>query len=81
MDRLGAWEYWKSGVDGANAFVLFRACRDQIDEKRLRDRASEEGFQKALDALRRFDEEWARENPDAAALEDWANRGPGTEDE
>mgnify|MGYP000331982351 CR=1 FL=1 len=29
MDRLGAWAYWKSGIDGANAFLLYRGLRRQ----------------------------------------------------
>ena len=51
VDRLGAWQYWKSGVDGANAFVLYRACRRMINGRRLKSRAREEGFSVALEAL------------------------------
>jgi len=76
VDRLGAWDYWKSGVDGANALLLFRACRDEIDDDRLSCRALEEGFGVALESLRAFDSKWGTIDPDPAALAAWANRGP-----
>jgi len=76
VDRLGAWAYWKSGVDGANAFVLLRTCRDEIDHDRLARRANETGFQEALESLRTFDTKWSESDPDADSLETWANNGP-----
>jgi len=81
VDRLGAWEYWKSGVDGANAFVLFRTCRDEVDHERLQVRAAEEGFEAALRALLVFDKEWPSSDPDDETLEEWANRGPAKVDQ
>ena len=79
VDRLGAWAYWKSGIDGANAFLLYRICRDEIDEKRLTRRAREAGFEPALVALREFDRKWAETDPDPDILADWANKGPREE--
>lgn len=79
VDRLGAWAYWKSGVDGANAFLLYRICRNEIDDRRLTRRAREAGFGSALVALRVFDREWAESDPDPDILEDWANNGPQEE--
>lgn len=76
VDRLGAWAYWESGVDGANALVLLRTCRDEIDHDRLTRRAREAGFGDALDALQAFDTEWSESDPDPDALETWANNGP-----
>jgi len=76
VDRLGAWAYWKSGVDGANAFVLYRIRRREIDDERLSQRAREEGFENALDALRAFHAEWPQSDPDPDSLERWANSGP-----
>jgi len=76
VDRLGSWAYWKSGVDGANAFLLFRICRDEIDQGRLARRADQAGFKDALDALRAFDTEWSVSDPDSESLEMWANNGP-----
>lgn len=80
VDRLGAWDYWKSGVDGANALLLYRRCRPEIDEKRLQSRAIQEGFETALDSLRAFDAKWAVTEPNLESLEEWANRGPTMED-
>ncbi len=79
VDRLGAWAHWKSGVDGANAFLLYRACRLEIDESRLTRRAREAGFEAALSALRSFDNDWSDFEPDGDSLETWANRGPQEE--
>ncbi len=79
VDRLGAWAYWKSGVDGANAFLLYRACRKEIDQDRLTRRAREAGFEQALDALREFDADWLKSEPGSEALERWANNGPREE--
>jgi len=76
VDRLGAWAYWKSGVDGANAFVLYRTRLKEIDDERLSQRAREEGFENALDALRAFHSEWPKSDPDPDSLERWANSGP-----
>ena len=76
VDRLGAWAHWKSGVDGANAFLLFRLCRSEIDQDRLTRRAREAGFELALNALREFDRVWAESDPDPESLEIWANNGP-----
>ena len=79
VDRLGAWAYWKSGVDGANAFLLLRTCRDEIDHGRLARRSKQAGFKDALDALRAFDIEWTDSDPDPDSLETWANNGPREE--
>jgi hypothetical protein len=80
VDRLGAWAYWKSGVDGANAFIVLRTCRDEIDHDRLAQRAHQAGFEGALAALRAFDTEWSDCDPDPEALETWANNGPQAAD-
>jgi hypothetical protein len=76
VDRLGAWAYWKSGIDGANAFMLYRIRRDEIDDDRLTLRAREVGFEPALVALRAFNRQWAESEPDLETLEVWANNGP-----
>jgi len=76
VDRLGAWSYWKSGVDGANAFLLYRTRRMEIDDERLTHRARESGFEHALNALRAFSAEWPESEPDSDSLESWANSGP-----
>lgn len=79
VEILTGGAYWKSGVDGANAFVLFRTRRTEIDDDRLNRRARESGFEPALDALRTFDADWSQCEPDAESLERWANAGPEQE--
>ena len=79
VDRLGAWAHWKSGVDGANALLLYRICRSEIDDDRLTRRAREAGFEPALEALRDFDRDWVESDPDPEVLEVWANNGPREE--
>lgn len=79
VDRLGAWSYWKSGVDGANAFLLYRTRRLEIDDDRFTRRAREAGFEQALEALRAFDADWPQGEPDTDSLENWANNGPREE--
>ena len=76
VDRLGAWQYWKSGIDGANAFILYRKCRSDVDFDRLTRRAREAGFESALGALEGFDRAWSTSDPGPEDLEAWANRGP-----
>ena len=76
VDRLGAWQHWKSGIDGANAYYLYRKCRSEIDFDRLTRRALEAGFENALIALEKFDRKWSTSNPDIEELEAWANQGP-----
>ncbi len=76
VDRLGGWQYWKSGIDGANAFLLYRKCRSEIDFDRLARRAREAGFENALVALEEFDHQWSSSDPNPEDLEAWANQGP-----
>jgi predicted nucleotidyltransferase len=76
VDRLGAWQYWKSSVDGANALRLWRAQRERIDEKRLKRRLAQSGWFKAWDSLVRFSARWTHGEPPVEEVERWANAGP-----
>lgn len=77
LDRLVAWEHWKSAVDGVNAFLLLRARRPQINFDRLESRAVAVGSRPAVDALLEFGRQWAGEQgPSADALQAWATNGP-----
>jgi hypothetical protein len=53
-ERLGAWQHWKSGVDGANALLLYRATAGELDNARLHERCEAHQAGKALAALRAF---------------------------
>jgi len=75
VDRLGAWEYWRSSVDGVNAFLLWKAVEDRVDLARLQARVSDAGRTRAWRSLRDFAERWQAALPPAEEMESWANRG------
>lgn len=76
VDRLGAWEYWRSSVDGANAFLLWRAQEARTDRLRLEERVTQAGWLTAYRALLRFAARWEHEGPTREQVEDWAAAGP-----
>ena len=76
VDRLGAWQYWQSAVDGVNALFLWQVQKERIDAERLEHRVIRAGWQKALNSLVQFAEKWALEKPPADEVERWANAGP-----
>lgn len=76
VDRLGAWEYWRSPVDGVNALLVWLAQMERIDIERLERRVAEAGWQKAWRSLLQFDERWDAGEPPTEEVEKWANAGP-----
>jgi 1,6-anhydro-N-acetylmuramate kinase len=76
VDRLGAWEYWKSSVDGVNAFLLWRGQHDRIDRERLERRIARVGWHKALQSLIQFSKRWEHSDPSMEEIEQWAIAGP-----
>lgn len=58
VDRLNAFKFWRSLVDGANALMLLEL--GDSDESRLKKRAAEEEVLDALTALQRIREEIIR---------------------
>lgn len=76
VDRLGAWEYWHSAVDGVNALVLWRQRKEHIDVKRLERQLTRTGWEKAWNSLLRFGEKWPADDPPVEEVERWANQGP-----
>lgn len=76
VDRLGAWEYWSSSVDGMNAWMLWQAQRDRIDRDRLEARIEEAGWARAWRALQEADTRWTPPGPSPEELESWAQAGP-----
>jgi len=76
VDRLGAWQYWRSSQDGVNALLLYRAQRSVLDRKRLRARAEAAQCGPALASLLAFARRQPRAGPSPAALERWAWRDP-----
>jgi len=76
VDRLGAWEYWRSSVDGANAFLLWQAQQARIDHARLEQRVIQTGWLKAYRTLVRFAAWWESREPTLDQIEEWAVAGP-----
>jgi hypothetical protein len=76
VDRLGAWEYWRSSVDGANAFLLWQAQRQRIDVQRLERRVNQAGWPRAWRSLVQFAGRWENSQPPLEEVEAWANQGP-----
>lgn len=76
VDRLGAWEYWRSSVDAVNALLLWRAHAARLDVGRLEGRAESSGWNRALDSVREFARRWERDEPPEDEVERWARAGP-----
>ncbi|MBZ0115191.1 MAG: hypothetical protein K8J08_22235, partial [Thermoanaerobaculia bacterium] len=76
VDRLAAWWFWRSDIDGMNAFLLLRAQATSLDFKRLNDLAIAAEVGPALDALELFVARLGSRQPEAAELEEWASRIP-----
>ena len=76
VDRLGAWQYWQSSVDGANAWAVWRATQGRLDIARLQNRIREEGWQEALERLMSFADRWPDDEPPADQVEAWALQWP-----
>ena len=76
VDRLGAWEYWQSAVDGVNALFLWHIQKDRIDVARLERQVTRAGWRKAWSSLIQFVEKWAPGELPTEEVEKWANSGP-----
>lgn len=74
VDRLSAWQFWKSATDGINAFLIWKAQRARLDERRLTAIARDRGVAPALGRLQKLIE--AGDSPTSETLEQWANRRP-----
>ena len=74
-ERLGAWQHWKSTVDGANAWLLLVALGDDLDTQRLHARCGALEAEAALEALERFRRRWDAAEPSEEEVVEWAQRG------
>jgi len=75
-ERLAAWQYWRSAVDGANAWLLYRARSQSWDRRRARGRALAHGAENAWRALLAFARKAGHREPTSDEVALWANRGP-----
>lgn len=72
VDRLAAWEFWSSEIDGINAFRLAEVSRSEIDWNRLHRLVRASRIEHALDALERFIARAEQHKPTMEELETWA---------
>jgi hypothetical protein len=72
IDRLAAWTYWNSPVDGANAYLLYSSNRGKTDIGRLWARARAEEVDDSLESLLSFTGRHPDLKPGDKPLEDWA---------
>ena len=71
VDRLAAWEFWRSGVDGIAALQLLRIQGHNMDEERLEDLVDARELSSALARARRFLA--AEPNADEEEMATWAS--------
>jgi hypothetical protein len=76
VDRLAAWTFWQSHVDGVNAYLLVKTQSDQLDSDRLRERARRTGVSKSLAVLQDFEQGLGGREPTPEELAAWARSNP-----
>jgi hypothetical protein len=73
VDRLAAWQFWKSATDGASGYLVWRAQEKSLDQRRLSELARRRGLERALDRLKDL---VSAKEVSAEELEKWAERKP-----
>jgi hypothetical protein len=76
VDRLAAWQFWRSMTDGASAFLVWKAQERRIDRARLAALADIRGVKKALARLVDFIQEIGERRVTGEELEKWASATP-----
>lgn len=76
LDRLAAWKFWRSSVDGAAALLLYRTVRDRLDTDRLQGTAEAKDLADALDRVVEFDGRLAEGQPSPEEIEAWSRASP-----
>lgn len=76
VDRLLAWSYWESAVDGVNAYLLWRARGRELDRAWLDRLATREDAGDALDALEAYINRLGDTIPSLEEVEEWARTTP-----
>jgi hypothetical protein len=76
IDRLAAWQFWKSTTDGASAFLIWKSQEKGLDRKRLVLLAERRAVEEGLARLQEFVREVGSRTPSSEDLERWASRAP-----
>ncbi len=74
VDRLSAWIFWRSPVDGVNAFLLYKTQYGTLDHDRLRDRAKGTETTKALESVKDLYKKFPDALPSKEILEQWTQK-------
>lgn len=72
VDRLAAWKFWKVVVEGVNAFLLWRDRGDEMNPKRLVERARQEHVADALADLQKIADRTGEGEAGIREVERWA---------
>lgn len=72
VDRLEAWQFWRSATDGMSAYLIWRAQLKRLDEKRLAAIGRQRGVDESLSGLRKLIRGGSSLFPEE--VERWANR-------
>jgi hypothetical protein len=76
VDRLAAWQFWKSPMDAVAAFWVWQSMVGRLDTSHLRAAAERKGVEPALKRLRELTEKVAGRTPDTEELFAWARKTP-----
>jgi len=76
MDRLAAWQFWRSEIDGYSAWLLWSSGGHRPNLERLRGLAERNETSVALDSLIAFARAHAGRMPTHTEVETWAHKTP-----
>ena len=76
VDRLAAWQFWRSEIDGYNAWRLWSSGEQRIDLTRLRSLAARNETTAALDSLVEFARGHRLRKPTHSEIEEWTRETP-----
>jgi len=74
VDRLAAWQFWRSPLDGVVSFRLVQSVVSQLDPQRLNEAAARRGVSRALDRLSEFVKAHVDSEPSSEKIEQWAKQ-------
>lgn len=76
VDRLAAWQFWRSALDGVTAFHLWQRLSRGLDLSRLERAAGIRGVRQALESLQRLTAMLQDQEPTPEELAEWAKKNP-----
>lgn len=76
VDRLAAWQFWSSTIDGYNAWLLLDRRGDEVDSVRLEELARAREVAAALRELLGFTADHLKVGPTDREIETWASKIP-----